>query len=71
MHFDYLVRREVIVNTKTGIAFRGVAWARKGRYLVLRNVTIHDGEREPAVVDGEVVLARDNIDWVQIVGASA
>ena len=63
----YPTLRQVIVNTKTGRAFRGVRWARKGGYLVLRNAEMLKGRGEVVVMDGEVTIPAGNVDFMQVV----
>ena len=66
--FDrYPLLREVIVNLKTDHAFRGVLWRRARGYLVLRNVTLLRQAEAPLAVDGEVMIERANVDFVQVV----
>lgn len=64
----YPVLRTVIVNTNTGRAFRGVLWRKRWRYLVLRNTELLKDNREAVPVDGEVIIERGNIDFIQVVG---
>jgi small nuclear ribonucleoprotein (snRNP)-like protein len=65
MHLLYPVKRRVIVNTKTDQAFRGILWRRRWGYLVLRNAELLKGQTVP--VTGEVVIERDNVDFIQVV----
>jgi len=66
--FDrYPVLRKVIVNLRTDRAFRGVLWARRGGYLVLRNAELLKGRSEVVPMDGEVVVPVDNVDFLQVV----
>lgn len=60
--------RSVVVNTKTGNAFRGVLWRRRRGYLVLRNAEMLKPRGETVVLDGEVVIERDNVDFLQVLG---
>lgn len=62
----YPVLQRVIVNTKTGLAFRGVLWDRKGAYLVLRNAELLRPKGETTAVDGEVVIDQANVDFLQV-----
>jgi len=62
----YPVRRRVIVNTRTNRAFRGVLWRRGWRYLVLRNSEMLKGP-ETVPMDGEVVIERTNVDFIQVI----
>lgn len=58
--------RTVIVNLKTGAAFRGVVWRRRGPFLVLRNTTMLRNRQEATPVDGEVVVDRAEIEFIQV-----
>ena len=64
----YPVYQTCIVNTRTDRAFRGVLWQKRARYLVLRNVELLKVGGETAPVDGEVVIERDNVDFIQVLG---
>ncbi len=66
MFDNYPVRRQVIVNTKTGLTFRGVLWEKRRRYLVLRNAEMLKPGREAVLMDGEVVIERANVDFIQV-----
>jgi len=61
----YPTMRRVIVNTKTERAFRGVLWRQRAGYLVLRNAEMLKPRGETVRVDGEVVIERQNVDFVQ------
>ena len=63
----YPCLRQVVVNTKTDRAFRGVLWDRQGDYLVLRNTEMLRGRGEVTPMDGDVVIDKDNIDFIQVV----
>ncbi len=62
----YPTLRRVIVNTKTDRSFRGVLWRQRAGYLVLRNAELLKPRGETARVDGEVVIERENVDFVQV-----
>lgn len=65
----YPTLRQVIVNTKTGHAFRGVLWRKRGGYLVLRNAGMIAKQSDTRVpVDGELVIESSNVDFMQVVG---
>lgn len=67
--FDrYPCLRQVIVNTRTEKAFRGVLWQRRGGYLVLRNAELLKAGGETVPMDGEVIIDRSNVDFIQVVG---
>lgn len=60
-----VLRRRVLLTTRTGRTFAGVLWARRGPLLVLVDVTTNvDGRTVP--VDGSVVVERTNVDFVQV-----
>lgn len=63
-----LTRKKVVVNLRTSRAFVGILWARRGPLLVLRNVTMHEPGAAPAPVDGEVVVERDQVEFIQVTG---
>ena len=62
----YPVLKRVIVNTKTGNAFRGLLWAKKADYLVLRQAEMLGEGATRAPMDGEVVIERANVDFMQV-----
>jgi hypothetical protein len=59
------VRRRVTVNLKSAKAFEGLLWAKRGPLLVLRDATLIEG-RQKIKADGEVVIERSNVDFVQV-----
>lgn len=60
------VRRRVVVNLLSGRAFDGVLWARSGRLLVLRGARMLEPGEAPRPLDGDVVLERDQVEFVQV-----
>lgn len=65
--FWYAEKRSVVVNLKTDKAFKGVLWRKGWDYLVLKQaVLLEAGEAKP--VDGEVLIFRSEIDFIQVVG---
>lgn len=63
-----LIRRSVVVNLMSGRSFRGVLWAKRGPLLVLRDATLLDGG-QTMTVDGEVVVERRMVEWVQVLAS--
>ena len=63
----YPEKRRVIVNTKTDRAFRGVLWRKAWGYLVLRDAEMLKGRGETVPMDGEVLIERVNVDFIQVV----
>lgn len=59
------VRQTIIVNCKTSETFRGVLWKKSGPLLVLRGVQRLSGTQS-IPVDGEVVIERANVSFLQI-----
>lgn len=70
--FDFrrtLVRRRVVVNLiHNDRAFVGILWAKRGPLLVLRNAVMHEPGAEPSEVDGEVVVERGQVQFIQVTG---
>lgn len=58
--------RRIVLNTKTGKAFRGVLWQRRRGYVVLRNAQLLKARGETVPMDGEVVIEVANIDFIQV-----
>lgn len=61
----YVVHRRAVVNLRTGTAIQGViVRARAGLYVV-RDATVHAEGAEPARADGELIVDRANVDYIQ------
>lgn len=61
-----LIRREVIINTKTERTFRGVLWSRWFGVYVLKQAQML-GKGSAIDIDGEVVILKQDIDFIQVV----
>lgn len=61
--------RTVIVNLKSGTAFRGVIWRRRGPFMVLRDTALlrDTSKSATARLDGEVLVQMTDIDFIQVV----
>lgn len=59
------IRKRVLVNTKRDMTFRGLLWAKRGPLLILKNAELIERDKATAV-DGELVIERTNVDWVQV-----
>lgn len=60
--------RRVMVNLTTGSAIDGVLWDERGQFIVLRDANLHVRESaDPTPLDGEVILDRARIEFVQVV----
>lgn len=62
------INRRVLANLIDGSAMDGVLIARRRGYLVLKNVTRLDPGSEPTPVDGEVLVDKDRVDFLQVLG---
>ena len=62
------VLRSVLVNLKHDpeSALRGVLWESRGPWFVLRDVTALKPNASPTLVDGDVVIHRDNVAFLQV-----
>lgn len=56
----------VMVNLTSGSAIDGILWDERGPLLVLRDANLHS-EGGSAPLDGEVIVERDRIAFVQVV----
>jgi hypothetical protein len=60
--------RAVLVNMKhdDDSALRGVLWQSRGPWLVLRDVSAIKSTGQPMAIDGDVIVHRDNIAFIQV-----
>ena len=60
--------RQVIVNLKDDptTAIRGVLWSTRGPWLTVRNAEALKAGMAPSVMDGEVVIHRSNVAFLQV-----
>lgn len=63
------VRQRVLVQLRSGKAFTGVLWARRGRSLVVKSAELLEPGSAPVVMDGDVILDRDQVEFVQRVAS--
>lgn len=63
------LRKAALVTLKTGETFRGVLFDADRDCLVLRNCQVLEvgGDRVPQPVDGEVLILRTDVSFVQFV----
>lgn len=61
------LRRSVVVNliSEPDTAISGVLWQSRGSWLVLRNASLIKPELAPLPIDGEVIVHRSNVSFVQ------
>jgi hypothetical protein len=59
------VHRRVIVNFSDK-AFDAILWAQRGPLLVLREARLLQPGAEPVQMDGEVVVERSRVEFIQV-----
>lgn len=62
------LNRKVLVSLYSGSAVSGVLTGTPGPLLILQGCAVHESGMEPAAADGEIVIDRANVEYVQIVG---
>jgi hypothetical protein len=62
------VSRRVLVQTKSGRAYTGVLWQRRRDLLVLKGAEMLEPGNQPQPMDGDVLVDRVEIDYVQVAG---
>lgn len=62
--------RAVIVNftDDQATAIRGVLWSSRGAWLTFRDCSLLKAGATPTRMDGEVVVHRDRVAFLQVVG---
>lgn len=71
---DQLVRRTVVVHLTTGASIRGVLIGAYRDSIVLGHATylgVIGGERVETPIDGDAVILREQVAWMQNLGESA
>jgi hypothetical protein len=58
--------REALFNLKAGDTLSGVHWSTRGPWFTLRNASVLKPGQPPLAIDGDVVIHRDRIDFVQV-----
>lgn len=58
--------RRVLVNLDDGRAFDGVLYDRRGPLLVLREAKLIEPGSPPVSVDGEVLIERPRVAFIQV-----
>lgn len=62
-----LVRaRRVVVNLRSGQAIEGLLVRQSGPLLFIAEARLHEGGGNPAPIDGQAVIERQTIDFIQI-----
>ncbi|HQC78420.1 MAG TPA: hypothetical protein PLH92_17075 [Mycobacterium sp.] len=60
------LNRSVLISLTSGNALSGVCTYDGREALVLRGVTVHEPSSEPTPADGEVLVDRINVDFIQL-----
>ena len=62
--------RTVIVTLKhdDATAYKAVLWSSRGSWLTFRNCELFVRDRPPTPMDGELVIPRENVSHLQVVG---
>ena len=60
-----LLRRRVVVNLTDGSCIEGVLYSDPGQLLVLKNATYLEPGAEPVPLDGDTVIERARVLFVQ------
>lgn len=58
--------RRVVVNLRSGQAIEGLLVKQEGPLLFLAEARLHEGSENPVPIDGQAVVERPNIDFIQI-----
>jgi len=61
-----LLNRQILVNLQSGNAIAGVCTLETRTAVVLRGATVHTTDSDPAPADGEVLIDRASIDFIQM-----
>lgn len=60
-----VVRRKVVVNFHDGRALEGILFKQSGPLLVLKNATLLELGSEPLPIDGDAVVERNQVLFIQ------
>jgi small nuclear ribonucleoprotein (snRNP)-like protein len=61
-----LMKKKVIINTKSNKAFRGILWRRWFGLIILKQVEMLWPGGEVKRMDGEVILFKSDVDFIQV-----
>lgn len=62
----FALGRRVVVNLRSGKAVEGVLTSRRGDVLLLRAGRLFEPGAEPVAIDGETMIERRTVDFVQL-----
>lgn len=58
--------RRVVVNLRSGQAIQGLLVRQSGPLLFIAQAALHEGPNDPVPLDGEAVIERQTIDFIQM-----
>jgi len=58
--------KHVLVNLDDGRAFSGILYSRRGPLLILRQAQLIEPGSAPVAVDGEVIVERCRVSFIQV-----
>jgi len=61
-----IIKQRVIITTKSDRSFRGILWKLGWRLLVLKQVELLRPGGEAVQMDGETVIFRADVDFIQV-----
>jgi len=64
----FLYSKRCIINLKTDKAFRGYLLNENKTIVLLKNAELIEPGLEPVYISGEIVIEKNNIDFIQIIG---
>lgn len=59
-------RKRVVATLKSGASFVGILYATDSEAFVLREATSIQANHDPVSVDGEVLILRADLDYLQL-----
>ncbi|QHB37233.1 RNA binding protein [Gordonia phage Gudmit] len=62
----YAVHQRVVINLKSGTTVIGVVTAKKRTFCIVRDAEIVEPGSHPVPADGEVLVEKAHIDYIQI-----
>lgn len=58
--------RKVVVNLRSGQAIEGLLVRQSGPLLFLAEAQLHEGNSSPVPIDGQAVIERPGVDFIQL-----
>jgi hypothetical protein len=66
---DQLTKRTVVAHLRDGVSVRGVLFAAYKDCFVLVSAVYLSPSGDQTAVDGEVVIPRESVSWIQAIGS--